>query len=672
MSGKNQGNRNQKPQQFQVQQQPQPRSLPKVTKANNTPIEIKRPQGNPQPPPPNQQHPNPPSHEPLSISQPSKKPVDVQISPEVRQQNQLRKQAHTYTIEQLKAKKHDREFTSPALFQFYAELQLFKRFMSNNHKSRGLKQSDMPVLQHKINSILLQFNLDTFQKVFNDIMGLGVDSDVFVLSYVNVVFKQAVLNPVLALLFSMLSVNISYVMKHTEYAKRMRELFLERCQESFVVPKDDTDRGTIDLLRGIVTFAGHLLRDNMLPPQLLNDWANLLMKSGNKNSLMMLIDLLAAGGQALIMANQGILDQLKQKMSSITDKELLEHYSNNDVIQSAVSPQEQTDLELQNPQMKHSPSMDKKLDEQYGTLFKRSSSIPLELCQLADNQNDQNDINSIVNDYLYNSDLSGAVSKLEELGYQKNDVKTAIDLLRAVVEQSSDKLLVISELVFELLYQEFYNNDMIKQAFNVVSKENPNDIEHGKKLVLVFAQLIWKEVVGFDDFQPLFESMKGIWQCIIPTFFQETDRLLGAYAIDEMMESDFWRQARFLDVDIGIGANANANENKPIDIGTRLKRMHDMEVADFYPQFEVAYQFREKALAGSNDKAASVILAHEVSNNDREDLLRLVFEVLLSFEEKQRIDLTGRLKNYFSHSKAVLPELAQKFGDNGKKLADLL
>ena len=210
---------------------------------------------------------------------------------------------------------------------------------------------------------------------------------------------------------------------------------------------------------------------------------------------------------------------------------------------------------------------------------------------------------------------------------------------------------------------------MIKEAFKVVSSENPNDIEHGKKLVLVFAQLIWKEVVGFDDFQPLFESMKAIWQYIIPTFFQETDRLLGAYTIDEMMESDFWRQARFLDVDVGIGSNA---ANQPNDIGTKLKKMHDMEVADFYPQFEIAYNFREKALNGNSEKAADVILSNEASNSDKEELLRLVFEVLLSLNENQRNDLAQRLKGYFAQSKAILPELSEKFGDNGKKLADLL
>ncbi|OHT02806.1 hypothetical protein TRFO_29934 [Tritrichomonas foetus] len=664
---KNQGNRNPKGNRGGRSngQAGQPQSPPKVTVGSpkKDALEIIRPQGNPQPPPPHpqnqaaqqpQHHESQPAQPALQVSLPKREPVSVQVSPEAAQQMALRKQTHTYTIEQLKAKRHDRELTAPSVFQFYAELQLFKRFMSNTHKSRGhLKPTDMPVLQHKINSILLHFNVNTFPTVFNEILALGIDNEVFVLSYVNVVFKQAVLNPPLALLFSMLSVNVSYVMKHTKFADRMKELFMERCTESFVVPKEDTDKGTLILLRGIVTFAGHLLRDSMLQSQLLSDWATHLIKSGNKNSLMMLIDLLVAGGAALTTPNQAILDQLKTKMSSVTDTELLERYTNlTDIIQSAVPPAEQTDRELRNPEMKHSPSVDKDLDGKYPTLFKRSDSIPLELSALADEDNDENDIASVVTNYLYNSDLAEAAAKLEALKYQKNELKTAVDLLRAVVQQPADRQLVISELVISMLYQGFYDDDLLRQAVTAVAKENPSDIEHGRKLALIFAQLLSKEVVTFDDFEGLFADMRGIWKYIIPTFFQENDRLLGTW-IDEMMDCDFWRHVRFVDA------------TTPDE---RLTAVHEMDIADFFPHLDLAYAFREKSKGGAD--GTDVVLA--CNTVDKEYLAPAIFDVLLSFQDAQMEAAAGKLKQYFAPVKKVFAELGEKGGERGKKLAGLL
>ena len=643
---------------------PQSLPTPTITGAKREPIEIvsqgatinHRQQPTNTTPPPAE-----PNHK-LQVSQPKRDPVSLQISPETQQQLLLRKQEHTYTIEQLKAKRHTRELTAPSVFQFYAELQLFRRFITQNHINRGVKQSDMPVLQHRINQILSSFNVDTFQNVFNLIMALGTDSEVFVLSYVNVVFKQAVLNPNIALLFSMLSVNISYVMKHTNYAKRMRELFLERCKESFYIPKEETDKGTMVLLQGIVTFAGNLLRDGMLPHQLLYEWTKNLMKSGTKNSLMMLINLLNEAGTGIMNLCPDILEELKEKMKSATDKELLDCYARlNDTIQSAIPPAEQIDRELHNPEMKHSPSMDHTLDGKYTTLFKRSSSIPLELDALADEENDENEIASVVTNYLYNSNLSEAVDKLGQLGYNKNELRTAVDLLRAVVEQPANRLLVISELVVDLLYQDFYSVELLKQAFQDVAKEHPDDVECGKKLVLIFAQLLSKEVVTFDDFEPLFENMKGIWTSIIPSFFQETDKLLGVFAIDEMKENDFWRQAKFIESN---------------DIAEILTKMHEMDILDFYPQYKVAYNFREQVLAKNDEKASNAVLssAHidEHPSEDKKELVALLFEVLLSFNDQTMEYWAGKLKKpYFEPMKPLLEELSTKFGERGHKLLSL-
>ena len=640
----------------------QPQSPPKqfeIKLGSKEPLKIQRPDGSQKPANLNQSQkasqPQEPQSQPFQVSKPKREPVDLKISPETQQQLLQRKQQHTYTIEQLKAQRHDRELTAPAVFQFYAELQLFKRYMSNSHKTRRgpRKESDMPLLQHKINSILLHFNVNTFQYVFNEMVSLNIDDDVFVLSYVNVVFKQAVLNPSLALLFSMLSLNVSYVMKHTKFADKMKQLFKERCEESFVVPGDDTDKGMMILLRGIVTFAGHLLRDGMLEQQLLSKWADNLIKKGNKNSLMMLIDLLLAGGAALTTPNQAILNQLATKMSSVTDPELLERYNNlTEMIKSPMPAAEQTDRELRNPEMKHSPSVDKDLDGKYPSLFKRSSSIPVELSTLADPDNDENDIVSVVTKYLYNNDLSEASAKLDELNYQKNNQKTADDLLRAVVQQPPERQLVISELIISMLYNNYYDEEMLKKAIITIAKENPNDIEHGRKLSLIFAQLIAKEIVTFDDFETLFADMKSIWKHIIPSFFQENDRIFGEW-IDEMMESDFWRQVRFVDA---------------TNINDKLNAVHEMDISDFFPHYDLAYLFRDKSKNGSDGTA--VIIANE--NINKEYLAPVIFDLLLTFPDAQMESSAKKLKNYFSSVKGVFGELGEQNGERGHKLTSLL
>jgi hypothetical protein len=80
----------------------------------------------------------------------------------------------------------------PALFQLHAELQLCKRFLAESHRSRtATPPVDMRIIQHRISTICLQLNRFSFDQVFSEIVALGSHTDTFLVSFVNVVFRQA-------------------------------------------------------------------------------------------------------------------------------------------------------------------------------------------------------------------------------------------------------------------------------------------------------------------------------------------------------------------------------------------------------------------------------------------------------------------------------------------------
>lgn len=587
-----------------------------------------------------------------SISKPVTKPVQLTISAEASQQIQQRKASHTYTIEQMKARKHEREYTSPAVFQFNAELQLFKRYTSGTRKNKSKIQAKaIPVLQHHINTILLKFNVNTFQSVFNEMCALGIENEVFVLSFVNVVYKQAVLNPSLALLFSMLSMNIAYVMKHTPFANRMRELYLERCNESFVIPKDENDKGLIILQRGIVIFAGHLLRDGMLQPTLLTQWAKLLLQDGSVTSLKMLLDLFLAGGQPLIQANQAIVDQLDKSVKKSTDKDLLSSYATLlEIVKGDVSPTDQTKRELKDPEMARSPSMDRSLDNQYGSLFKRSDSVPQSLSNLG--HDDDAPLHNIINQYLINSDLQEFIKAFEGLSYKKGDLSTSMDLIRAIIDQPEDNQMVVAELVHLLHHQGFYDETLLKDGFKAIAGETPKDTKRGDGLAHLYALLLNEELVSFDDFENLFDEMRPIWNHVIPRFFIEVDQLKGDW-IDEMLESEFWAKLKFLGVE-GI-------ENK-------FTKLNEWDIIQNFPHYDVAYTFYDKA-KGRND--ASNYITDCDPSVDKNELGKVVFEVLTILPENSQKANAQKLKRFFNQFK-VAQELAPQFGEKGAQVLALL
>ena len=60
--------------------------------------------------------------------------IEVVVSKEVEQQRIEKKKAHTYTIEQLRRARHDRELANGAVFQFHAEIQLYKRYLAGTRR----------------------------------------------------------------------------------------------------------------------------------------------------------------------------------------------------------------------------------------------------------------------------------------------------------------------------------------------------------------------------------------------------------------------------------------------------------------------------------------------------------------------------------------------------------
>jgi hypothetical protein len=57
----------------------------------------------------------------------------------------------TYTIDQLRAQRHDQDLAIPALFQLHAELQFYKRFLAESRRSRtATPPVDMRIIHHRI------------------------------------------------------------------------------------------------------------------------------------------------------------------------------------------------------------------------------------------------------------------------------------------------------------------------------------------------------------------------------------------------------------------------------------------------------------------------------------------------------------------------------------------
>ena len=587
-----------------------------------------------------------------TVERPNRHASDTVLH-DVQQARLEKKLAHTYTVDRLRQLRHDRELASNAVFQFHAEIQLYRRYIADSRRKRQVQQLDMPVLQHRIHAILLQLNVVTYQQVFNEILSLDVTSDVFVLSFVNVVFKQAVLNPSLALLYAMLSQNVMYVMKDTPYAANLKGLFRERCDEAFVVPKADTDKGTLILLRGVVIFAGHLLRQQMLDVRVLTDWENRLMQSGTVSSLGLALNLFLASGAVVAKNHQNVVDRLSEKVKAAKEAELEEPFKAlQDMMHEGVETKEQNEKELMSPEMKKSPSVDKELGGKYGSLFKKSSSIPVDLSQLAGADDEEESMSSLVKQYFFNPEILEFLEGLERLNYKKGDGRVALDLLRAIVEQSSQNIMVVWQLIGELWRNGFYSEDELKDSLKTVATEAAGDQEKGRKLALIYAQLVNTELLTLDDFEELFAPLRSVWKVVIHTLFIQMDQLRGEW-IDDILDSEFWRNAQFLGVD---------------SMPEKLARLQEWELLSFLPQYEIAAQFLDSAKTGT----LNIDFTSQDDLIDRHELAPIIFEVIASFDDNLMNKAASQLKSWFQPCSPGIPEMASRCGAKGAALAALL
>jgi hypothetical protein len=507
----------------------------------------------------------------------------------------------------------------------------------------------MPILQHRINTICLQLNRFSFNQVFQEIVALGIDNDTFVLSFVNVVFKQAVMNPPLALLFSMLSLNVNRVLGLTTYAAKMKELLQERCDESFLVPRADTDKGTIILLQGIVSFAGHLLRDQMLQPRLLVQWSDDLLQSDVPVAAELLVTLLLAGGAPMAQAHPEVMGRLSARVSELADETLSERHAELlELVRGAVGPAEQSQRELEQPELRRSPSIDTSLNGKYGSLFKHSGSIPLELAQIERAAGES--LDALVKQYFYNPDVPQFVRDLTtKLGYEPGP-RTASDLLRAVVDQPVPNQMVVSQLVLELLREAMYDEAQLLVAVRALAEEAAADATKGRKLVRIYAKLVNQEVATFDHFQDLFGPMQAVWDGIIPTFFLQLDQERGDW-FDDLLESQFWRDVEFIEG----------------SLQAKFDALKEWEMLSYLPHFEVAAAFAESVAAGTPDP--NTLASADV---DPAAVAPVVFEFLTGLGESELPQAAAAAKELFTKHRHLVPAFVERHGDAGARIASFL
>jgi hypothetical protein len=385
---------------------------------------------------------------------------------------------------------------------------------------------------------------------------------------------------------------------------------------------------------------------------LLSKWSTGLLQSGTSTSLELLIQFLIAGGAELAATTPGILERLQIQVEATADPTLIQsHRSLTELVGGGIPSAEQNEKELQDEGLKQSPSIDRELSAQYGTLFKRSSSVPLELSEMGD-VNDGQTVAAAVSQYSYSQDLHELLNELKRLGYREGDTQAAIDLLRAVVEMPVDRQMVASPVVLDVFRAGFYNEEEVRAAVRAVAAECGAEPAKARKLVRIFAKLVAEEVAAFDHFEELFASLKPIWGGIIPEFLEQLDQIRGEW-IDDIMESEFWRNAKFLGVE---------------SIFEKLEKLKEWEIVGFLPKYEIVSLFADSSREGKMDPD---LLFQEDLGVDQKEIAPLIFEILTGIGEIPS-GAAPALKRWFQKHKDIVGQLAERFGEAGARIASIL
>jgi hypothetical protein len=290
------------------------------------------------------------------------------------------------------------------------------------------------------------------------------------------------------------------------------------------------------------------------------------------------------------------------------------------------------EMELQQPHMTHSPSFDKDLNQKYPSMFKKSTSVPLDLSAMADDDAD------LLTQYFFHPDAQKFIDKYRG---------TFCELLRDICDQPDDRQSLVSQLVLEWARLKRLQSSEIRSNMRELCEKFVDNLNGGKKLVKIYAQLTNEEAVTYDDFEFIFEPVFGFYREIIPTLFASLNELSGDWSND-LIESEFWREIRFVE-----GKN----------IVERIDRMDEWKVLQYFPQFEVAHEFACKL------KRNIVSVENVLEENGMQVLM---FEVLSCFEESKVVLVVDRLRSWFSPIMESVRELGSRFGSGGELVSKLL
>ena len=513
-------------------------------------------------------------------------------------------------------------------FASYGTLKICNEILKNEMSSHPTS------MNHRITSILSQLNAKTFQNVLSELLSLGINSEEFISTFVDSTFKQAVLNPSISILYSFLLCNIASVIKRTKFGSRINELLEEKCIESFDVPNVD-NKWYVNRLHGVATFIGNLVRDNLLNYSLFEQFVNSLLQESSPVSISLLITMISSGGKSLIKSNS-IISDISDKVNSFNDKNLLESFNSMlETTHSSLYPISKLCKD------------DNKMNQSYLSLLTRSDSVPGRLSSFVG----KIQMDELVYQYINNPSSSEFAKLLKDNNYSKNSVRTATDLVRAAALQSENSRATVAGLISDMIMYRFFNEDQGKIALYNIAYENNNDENIGKSLVYIFAVLLTDEIFTFDDFESIFSSMNKIYSSIIPYFFCIIDDMLGSW-VDDMMESEFWCELKFI------------NSKNVIE---QLEILNAWHILDVFPEYDLAFSFynQTKKVNGSYE----FLLNSNEMSIDHAKLLKLVLEILISMDNSKAVKIIRQIENWLNFFSAEVLKSVKRYSEKGERLS---
>jgi hypothetical protein len=137
--------------------------------------------------------------------------------------------------------------------------------------------------------------------------------------------------------------------------------------ESFIVPKNDIDKGMMILLKGVMIFSGYLTSDNVNPMETFLLLASSLLKADNENCLVLLVSIFEASGETVLNNNRTLVQSLIAKASLVQSLPLRGKI----LSFTDTKTQGQIHFGFHNPRISLPPNVEPELDGKYPLLFKK-------------------------------------------------------------------------------------------------------------------------------------------------------------------------------------------------------------------------------------------------------------------------------------------------------------